>query len=51
VPNPDLESSGLVLDVNAYVDSYTPTTGSIYGGTLLTITGRNFGTEITDNPV
>jgi hypothetical protein len=46
-----IESDGLVLDVNAYVDSYSPTVGSIYGGTLLTITGRNFGTEITDNPV
>lgn len=46
-----VESSGLELDVNTYVDSYSPTTGSIYGGTLLTITGRNFGTEITDNPV
>jgi hypothetical protein len=46
-----IESTGLILDVNTYVDSYTPMTGSIYGGTLLTITGRNFGTEITDNPV
>jgi hypothetical protein len=46
-----IESTGLILDVNTYVDSYSPTTGSIYGGTLLTIQGRNFGTTITDNPV
>ena len=46
-----IESDGLTLDVNAYVDSYSPKVGSIYGGTLLTITGRNFGQEITDNPV
>lgn len=46
-----IESNGLILDVNAYVDSYSPKVGSIYGGTLLTIQGRNFGTEITDNPV
>ena len=26
-------------------------TGSIYGGTLLTITGNNFGNVYTDNPV
>jgi len=25
--------------------------GSIYGGTVLTITGTNFGSSITDNPV
>ena len=46
-----IESDGLVLDVNAYVDDYTPKVGSIYGGTLLTITGRNFGDTYTDNPV
>lgn len=46
-----IESDGLTLDVNAYVDSFSPTVGSIYGGTLLTITGRNFGEEYTDNPV
>jgi hypothetical protein len=29
----------------------TPKTGSINGGTVLTIIGENFGTVITDNPV
>ena len=46
-----IESTGLILDVNTYVDSYSPKIGSIYGGTLLTVTGRNFGTIITDNPI
>jgi hypothetical protein len=39
------------LDVSASVTSYYPKVGSIYGGTLLTITGENFGEEKTDNPV
>jgi len=43
--------SRLTLDVSASVTSVTPKTASIYGGTLLTITGTNFGKEITDNPV
>ena len=44
-------TEGLILDVSASVTSFTPTSGSIYGGTLLTITGTNFGTTSTDNPV
>jgi hypothetical protein len=44
-------TDGLILDVSSSVTSYAPTTGSIYGGTLLTITGTNFGTVYTDNPV
>lgn len=46
-----LDTAGLVLTVGSNVTSYTPMTGSIYGGTLLTITGTNFGSEFTDNPV
>jgi hypothetical protein len=34
-----IDSESLVLDVNTYVTSYSPTTGSIYGGTLITIDG------------
>jgi hypothetical protein len=34
-----IEADGLTLDVNAYMTSYSPMTGSIYGGTLLTING------------
>ena len=46
-----LGTDGRVLDVSASVDSFSPQIGSIYGGTLLTIQGNNFGNEITDNPV
>jgi len=31
--------------------SISPKQGSIYGGTLLTIKGSNFGNVYTDNPV
>lgn len=44
-------TDGLILDVSASVTEFTPMTGSIYGGTLLTISGNNFGTVATDNPV
>jgi hypothetical protein len=46
-----VDTEGMILTVEGVVNSYSPTTGSIYGGTLLTITGQNFGNEITDNPV
>lgn len=44
-------TSGLTLDVGSTVTNVSPMTASIYGGTILTITGTNFGTEKTDNPV
>ena len=44
-------TDGLILDVSAWVTSYSPMSGSIYGGTLLTIIGTNFGNVYTDNPV
>jgi hypothetical protein len=40
-----------ILDVGGYVTGISPASGSMYGGTLLTITGRNFGDVYTDNPV
>lgn len=46
-----VDTDGVTLDVSASVDSFSPMKGSIYGGQLLTITGKNFGTAITDNPV
>ena len=46
-----IDSTGLILDVNTYVDSYSPKIGSIYGGQLIAITGRNFGDVFTDNPI
>jgi len=41
----------MILNVVSSVTSVTPSTGSRYGGTLLTIAGTNFGTVKTDNPV
>jgi hypothetical protein len=46
-----LDTQGMLLDVSSKVSSISPNLGSIHGGTLVTITGTNFGTEKTDNPV
>lgn len=46
-----IKADHLTFDVNSYVTNISPQTGSIYGGTLLTIDGTNFGDQITDNPV
>lgn len=46
-----INTRGLTLIVGSNVTDYHPKVGSIFGGTLLTITGNNFGTEFTDNPV
>jgi hypothetical protein len=46
-----LDTTNMLLDVSSKVTAVSPTSGSIHGGTLLTITGTNFGTEKTDNPV
>ena len=46
-----IETSGLELTVGSTVTAISPSFGSIYGGTLITITGTNFGTKKTDNPV
>jgi hypothetical protein len=46
-----LDSDVLQLDVHGSVTSFSPTQGSKYGGTLITILGENFGTVTTDNPV
>lgn len=46
-----VDTEGMILAVTSTVSSYSPTTGSIYGGTLLTIQGENFGNYKTDNPV
>ena len=46
-----IETSGLELTVGSTVTAISPNVGSIYGGTLITITGTNFGSRRTDNPV
>jgi hypothetical protein len=46
-----IDTTDMFLDVSSTVTSISPSTGSIHGGTLITITGTNFGTVPTDNPV
>lgn len=46
-----VNTTGLILTVGSNVTSISPQVGSIYGGTEVTITGTNFGTVFTDNPV
>ena len=46
-----MDTSGLTFVVGSNVTSVEPQEGSRYGGTLLTITGNNFATVPTDNPV
>jgi len=46
-----VNTTGLILTVGSNVTSVSPQIGSIYGGTEVTITGTNFGTVFTDNPV
>ena len=46
-----LDTRGLTLIVGSNVTSISPSSGSILGGTLVTITGTNFGNVTTDNPV
>ena len=46
-----ITKTNLLLTVGSSITSITPTMGSMYGGTLVTITGVNFSTEPLDNPV
>jgi hypothetical protein len=46
-----VDTDGMILDVSTKVSKVSPLVGSINGGTLVTITGTNFGTQKTDNPV
>lgn len=46
-----IKTTRLLLKVESTVTSVTPKKGSIKGGNILTITGTNFGTVKTDNPV
>ena len=39
------------MTIGSNITSISPNVGSIYGGSLLTITGTNYGSTITDNPV
>ena len=46
-----MDTRGMILNVSTEVTSVSPNVGSIYGGTLVTIQGSNFGKEKEDNPV
>jgi hypothetical protein len=46
-----IDNKDLLFVVGSNVTNVTPNSGSKYGGTMLTITGNNFGTVPTDNPV
>ena len=46
-----INSDLLLLKVHSTITSVTPTKGSLYGGTLVTIKGENFSNEPLDNPV
>ena len=46
-----ISTAGTPFVVGSTVTSVSPMSGSIYGGTLLTIQGTNFGNVATDNPV
>jgi hypothetical protein len=41
----------LSITVGAKITDIQPRSGSIYGGTIVTITGENFSEVATDNPV
>lgn len=46
-----IETKALNFRVGAEVNSISTNVLSVHGGTLLKITGQNFGDKITDNPV
>lgn len=46
-----VDTKDQILDVSSTTTDISPKIGSIYGGTLLTITGTNYGKQKADNPV
>lgn len=46
-----LDTSAISFQTSSIVTSVSPQSGSVYGGTLLTITGTNFSTELLDQAV
>jgi len=45
------DCSGVVLRTIGVVTAFSPSQGSLHGGTLVTVTGYNFSTDIQDNPI
>ena len=46
-----LSTEGITFEAKIEVADFNPKQGSLYGGTLVTITGGHFSDTITDNPV
>jgi hypothetical protein len=46
-----IDTSALIFTIGSEVTNFSPLFGSIYGGTLITITGTNWSTDRLDNPV
>jgi hypothetical protein len=44
-----IDTDDIILTVGSEVTSYSPNTGSIYGGTLLTIHGTNWDPKVKEN--
>lgn len=45
------DSTGITLTLVGKVTSISPSSGSVHGGTLVTIKGSHFSEDATDNPV
>jgi hypothetical protein len=41
-------TTGIILKTSSTITGVSPTSGSVYGGTLLTITGTNFSSTLID---
>jgi len=46
-----IDTDAFNLTVTGLITGFSPSSGSIYGGTIITITGENFSDNILDNPV
>lgn len=46
-----IDTSGLRFTVGSEVTTFSPIIGSVYGGTLITISGTNWSKDKLDNPV
>lgn len=43
-----IDTTGISLKTSSTITGISPTSGSVYGGTLLTITGTNFSSTLID---
>jgi hypothetical protein len=47
----NFDTTGITLTTIGKVTNYNPKSGSVHGGTLITIDGYHFSTDIQDNPI